>query len=76
MNEELAPESRDEIPTLIDQQSDGRFIVAFCPVCDHTEEVPDDGCGPDGVTALCVNKIKTHIRQRHFSKPRRRPLAN
>jgi len=43
-------------------------IIAFCPICDRTEEVPDDGQGREHVAAAAVAKIQIHIRQAHPPK--------
>jgi hypothetical protein len=54
-----------KIATLVDHQRDGRFVVAFCPICDHAEEAEDGGGGHSQTQSLSIAKIKLHIRNRH-----------
>jgi len=68
----LEPESAasaHRIATLVDHQRDGRYVVAFCPICDHAEEAEDDGAGRGPTESVSVAKIKVHILNRHQSKP-------
>ena len=62
------PGSGHKIATLVDHQREGRFIVAFCPICDHAEEAEDDGGGRGQAESVSVAKIKVHIRYRHRAK--------
>ncbi len=59
------PAAGHEITTLVDHHRDGRFVVAFCPICDHVEEAKDGGQGRNETTSLSVAKIKVHIHKRH-----------
>lgn len=64
------PVSRDEIATLVDHHRDGRFIFAFCPVCDHAAESEDTGDGREQTASRSVAKIETHLKRIH-----RKPVA-
>ena len=75
MTDELAPVSRNNIPTLADKKREGLVIIAYCPICDRTEEAPDDGRGREHVAAAAIAKIKIHIRRDHPSKSRRLRLS-
>jgi hypothetical protein len=57
-----------KIATLVDHERDGRYIIAFCPICDHAEEAKDDGAGRDQTQFDSIAKIKLHIRHRHRTK--------
>jgi hypothetical protein len=61
--------SGPKIATLVDHQRDGRFVVAFCPICDHAEEAEADGGGRGQAESVSIAKIKVHIRYRHRTKP-------
>jgi hypothetical protein len=61
--------SEPKIATLVDHQRDGRFVIAFCPICDHAEEAEDDGIERGQTESVSVAKIKVHIRNRHNAKP-------
>lgn len=71
MTDELAPISRDNIPTLLDKKRGKVVIVAFCPICDRTAQAPDDGQGREHVAAAAVAKIKIHLEKAHPLKRRR-----
>jgi hypothetical protein len=71
MTDELLPISRDNIPTLLDKRNDGLVIIAFCPLCDQTEQAPDDGQGRDHVAAAAIAKVKRHISKAHPLRPSR-----
>jgi len=68
MKNRLPTVSLDEIPTLVDHHRNGRFVIAFCPVCDRMAEAPDDGRGREGTAAVCIAEIKLHIRKAHRPK--------
>jgi hypothetical protein len=70
-SDRLVPLSLDNISTLVDHQRDGRFIVAFCPVCDRMEEVAEAGRSRADATAECIAKIRLHINRAH--RPKLRP---
>ena len=68
------PESSNQahkITTLVDHQREGRFVVAFCPICDHAEEAKDDGGGRGQTESVSIAKIKVHISNRHRARPAR-----
>ncbi len=60
-----------KIATLVDHQREGRFVIAFCPICDHAEEAKDDGGGRGQMESISIAKIKVHISNRHRVKPAR-----
>jgi hypothetical protein len=60
----------EKITTLVDHGREGRFIFAFCPVCDHAEEAEDTGSGRDQAVSASVAKIEAHLRRIH-----RKPVA-
>ena len=60
--------SSHRIATLVDHNREGRFVVAFCPICDHAEEAEDDGSGRDRTESQSVAKIKVHIHNRHRAR--------
>ena len=68
MKNRLPTVSLDEIPTLVDHHRNGRFVIAFCPICDRMAEAPDDGRGREGTAAVCIAEIKLHIRKAHRQK--------
>jgi uncharacterized Zn finger protein (UPF0148 family) len=59
-----------KISTLVDHSREGRFVVAFCPICDHAEEVP----APHGNHAKAANasieNIQRHVRRNHRTAAR------
>ena len=59
------PAARGRITTLVDYQREGRFIFAFCPVCDHAEEAEDIGGGRDQTASASVAKVEAHLRRAH-----------
>jgi hypothetical protein len=63
--------SGHKIATLVDHQREGRFVIAFCPICDHAEEAEDDGGGRGKTESVSIAKIKVHISYRHRGKPER-----
>jgi hypothetical protein len=63
------PPVRGKIATLVDHDRDGRFVFAFCPICDHVEEAGDDGGGREQAASDSVAKIKIHIRRVHPAQP-------
>ena len=64
-------EAAHKITTLVDHQREGRFVVAFCPICDHAEEAKDDGGGRGQMESISIAKIKVHISNRHRTRPAR-----
>lgn len=62
-------DSAAKIATLVDYQRDGRFVVAFCPICDHAEEAEDEGGGREHTASESIAKIRVHIFKRHHAKP-------
>ena len=60
-----------KIATLVDHQREGRFVIAFCPICDHAEEAKDDGGGRGQMESVSIAKIKVHISNRHRARPAR-----
>ena len=60
-----------KIATLVDHQREGRFVIAFCPICDHAEEAKDDGGGRGQMESVSIAKIKVHISNRHRTRPAR-----
>jgi hypothetical protein len=63
------PISSPRVATLIDRQRDGRFVIAFCPICDHSEEAENGGEDHDQTQAASVAKIRLHIQNRHHPRP-------
>ena len=57
-----------KIATLVDHERDGRYVIAFCPICDHAEEAKDDGGGRVETESVSIAKIKVHIGSRHSTK--------
>ena len=75
MTDELLPISRDNIPTLLDKRNDGLVVIAFCPLCDQTEQAPDDGQGREHVAAAAIAKVKRHLSKAHPVRPSRAKTA-
>ena len=71
MNDRLPPVAHDKIPTLIDHAREGKFVIAFCPICDRVEEASENGRGREGATANSIAKIQLHIRKSHPPKTKR-----
>jgi hypothetical protein len=67
-NQPEVEDSSTEITTLVDHQREGRYVFAFCPICDHAEEARDAGRGRDMALSDSVNKIKAHLRKAHRAK--------
>jgi hypothetical protein len=68
MNLQLSETSElGKITTLVDYSRRGRYILAYCPVCDHCEEarVVDDD--QHGAEAASIQQVRLHIRRRHRS---------
>jgi hypothetical protein len=57
-----------KITTLVDHQREGRFVFAFCPLCDHAEEAEDLGGGRDQAASASAAKIEKHLRKYHRGK--------
>ena len=69
MTDSLPPILIDQVSTLVDQQRDGKFVVAFCPICDWTEQVATvDERSREQVKTASIAKIQVHIRKRHRPK--------
>jgi len=71
MSNRLAPASPQKISTLVDHHRDGRFVIAFCPICDRTAEAADDGRGREPAAAAAIAKIQIHISKAHQPKSQR-----
>jgi len=56
------------ITTLVDFHREGRFVIAFCPLCDHAEEAEDVGGGREQAASVSVSKIEAHLRRIHRNK--------
>ncbi|MEI7534501.1 MAG: hypothetical protein WCK57_09035 [Verrucomicrobiae bacterium] len=76
MRAKLAPESRDKIATLVDHKRDGRFVIAFCPVCDWTAEATNKGLGAEEAASACIAEVKLHIRRAHPSKSKNKGIGS
>ena len=61
-------ESRHKIATLVDHKREGRFVIAFCPICDHAEEAEIGREGRDQTEPDSVAKIRVHISNRHRAR--------
>jgi hypothetical protein len=57
------------IATLVDYEREGRFVIAFCPICDHAEEAEDYGGGREQTQSSSIAKIKVHIHKQHHAAP-------
>ena len=64
----LETDLSNRIATLVDHRREGRFVVAFCPICDHAEEAEDAGAGRSETRSASVAKIKAHMRHAHRSR--------
>ena len=62
------PVSPLKIATLVDHKRDGRFVIAYCPICDHAEEAEDNGDGRERAQSASVARIEVHIYKRHRAK--------
>ena len=71
MNDRLPPVSHDKIPTLVDHAREGKFVFAFCPICDRVEEAAENGRGREHAAANSIAKIQLHIRKSHPPKTKR-----
>ena len=77
MTDQLPPVSPDQIGTLVDQQRDGLFVVAFCPICDRTEQAPAaDEQSREYAAAASIAKIRIHIKNTHRPRPQRVKIAS
>jgi hypothetical protein len=57
-----------KIATLVDFHREGRFVIAYCPLCDHAEEAEDVGGGREQTASISVAKIEAHLRRIHRDK--------
>ena len=71
MNDRLPPVAPDKISTLVDHSREGKFVIAFCPICDRTAEANENGRGREEATADSIAKIQLHIRKSHPPKTKR-----
>ena len=71
MNNRLLPVSHANIPTLVDHAREGKFVIAFCPICDRTAEASENGRGREDAMADSIAKIQLHIRKSHPPKTKR-----
>ena len=71
MNDRLPPVSPDKISTLVDHSREGKFVIAFCPICDRTAEATENGRGREEAMADSIAKIQLHIRKSHPPKTKR-----
>jgi hypothetical protein len=54
-----------KITTLVDHHREGRYVIAFCPLCDHAAEAEDVGGGREQTASVSVAKIEAHLRRIH-----------
>ena len=71
MNDRLPPVARDKISTLVDHSREGKFVTAFCPICDRTAEATENGRGREEATADSIARIQLHINKSHPPKTKR-----
>jgi hypothetical protein len=60
--------SPKKITTLVDHHREGRYVIAFCPLCDHAAEAEDVGGGREQTASVSVAKIEAHLRRIHRNK--------
>lgn len=56
------------IPTLLEVNRDGIYLVAYCPVCDKLEKAKVEYAGQPRHSVASVAKIRRHLQQRHRRK--------
>ena len=56
------------IPTLVEVNRDGIYLVAYCPVCDKSEKAKVEYAGQPRHSVASVAKIRRHLQQRHRRK--------
>lgn len=54
-----------EISIVIEQERDGIYAVAYCPVCGHKDESHDHGYGADHAATVTTGKIRMHMMREH-----------
>jgi hypothetical protein len=54
-----------QISTLVDHSREGRFIFAFCPLCDHAEEAPIHENDMAAAKNSSITIIQQHLRHKH-----------
>jgi len=54
-----------QISILVDHSREGRFVFAFCPLCDHAEEAaaPDNDHATAAASSIAI--IRRHLRHKH-----------
>jgi len=58
-----------QISTLVDHSRKGRFVLAFCPLCDHAEEAPAFDQDHAAAAAASIAIIRQHLRRKHRVAP-------
>jgi len=53
------------IPTLVEVNRDGLYLVAYCPVCDKSEKAKVEYAGQPRHNVASVVKIRQHLAKRH-----------
>ena len=62
--EEIPPQL-PVIPTLVEVNRDGLYLVAYCPVCDKSEKAKVAYAGQSRESVDSVIKIRAHLQRRH-----------
>lgn len=60
----ISPEA-SQISIMVEHSREGRFVRAFCPLCDQVEETPafDQDHAAAAVTSIAI--IRQHLRGKH-----------
>ena len=62
---EKSPPQSPVIPTLVEVNRDGLYLVAYCPVCDKSEKAKVAYAGQARESVDSVIKIRAHLQRRH-----------
>ena len=54
-----------DIQIVIEQDADGIYAVAYCPICGYGEESHNHGYGAEHAARITNNKIRTHMKLSH-----------
>jgi hypothetical protein len=64
---DIASFGKYTITTLLEKRRGAIHCVAFCPICDQSEESDDEGRGQKNATFGAISKVRNHMNLRHLS---------
>ena len=53
------------IAMLLEKKMGTIYCIAFCPICDQSEESNDEGKGQKHATFGAITKVRKHMSSRH-----------